>query len=57
MFPTIFAEKNQHTPFIFNTLFPENIAFYEKMWKTIVRPDRTQIKIKCHRGNMHFHAE
>jgi hypothetical protein len=52
MFPTTFAEKNQHTSFIFNTFLPENIAFSKKMWRTKVKPDRAQIKIKWRRGNI-----
>jgi len=46
VFPTTFAEKNQHTQLVFNTFFPENIDFYEKMWKTIVKLGRPQTKIK-----------
>jgi hypothetical protein len=30
---------------MFNKLFPENRAVYEKMWNNTVEPDRTQMTI------------
>jgi hypothetical protein len=37
--------ENQNTHFVFSNSFPKNRDFYEKMWKNILRPERTQMKI------------
>ena len=38
--------ENQNTHFMFNSFFsPENRAVYEKMWKSIVEPDRPHVTI------------
>jgi hypothetical protein len=35
-------KENQNTHFIFNNLSPEERADYERMWKNMVEPDRSQ---------------
>jgi len=41
------CRENQNTHFIFsNFFFPlENLAVYEKMWKNIVKPGRSQMTV------------
>jgi len=47
MFQTKFVEKIK-THFMSNNFFsPENLALYEIMWKNIVEPDRSQMRIAC----------
>jgi hypothetical protein len=38
--------ENQNTHFMFNNLFLETRAVYEKMWKSMVESDRPQITIQ-----------
>jgi len=35
------------THFTFNNFFPENCVVYEKMWKNMAEPDRSQMAKYC----------
>jgi len=37
------CRENQNTHFVFSNFIFGNRAFYEKMWKNIVEPDRPQM--------------
>jgi len=37
--------ENQNTPFMFNKIFSENRAVYEKMWKRVVESNRPQMTV------------
>jgi hypothetical protein len=42
------CRENQNTHFMSSNFFPhENLALYEMMWKNIVDPDRSQMRIAC----------
>ena len=40
------CRENQNTHFIFNSIFLENCAVYEIMWKNTVEPDRPQMTVR-----------
>jgi len=41
------CRANQNTHFMFNTLFFENGAIYEIIWKNIVQSNRPQLTVWC----------
>jgi hypothetical protein len=41
------GRENQSTRFMFCNLFSEYSAVYEKMWKNMIEPDRSQMTVWC----------
>jgi len=41
------CRENLNTQFIFSNFILKNCAIYEMMWKNVVDPDRSQMRIWC----------